>query len=111
MPAPTGAPYILFKTVNGILVKHIVELGKKYSFQLDNGKDGKITMVKFNGIDVTSEVVNNQYTTPVITENSEIYVEYDKNWLIVTKKIQKNKVSLLRNNLRNAHGSKASYLY
>ena len=69
--------YLTVMGVNGVILQQAVETGKTYKYLLDNKKNGKIVAVTFNGEDVTADVIDGKYTTPKITGNSEIYVEYD----------------------------------
>ncbi len=69
--------YLTIKCITGTVVKQCVEIGGVYKYHLDNDKNGKIVVVTFNGKDVTADVIDGNYTTPKITGDSEIYVEYD----------------------------------
>ncbi len=74
---PEEDVYLTIKCITGTIIKQCVKTGETYKYQLNNDKNGKIVTVTFNGEDVTSDVTNGKYTTPKITGNSEIYVEYD----------------------------------
>lgn len=74
---PEEEAYLTIMGVYGVILQQAVETGKTYKYLLDNKKNGKIVSVTFNGEDVTADVTDGKYTTPKITGNSEIYVEYD----------------------------------
>lgn len=60
---------------NGVLTQE-VEKGKEYTFTLATEEGWEIGSIYFNGNDVTSSIVDNKYTTPKISQNSELSVVY-----------------------------------
>ena len=58
-------------------VKLQVESGERVKLYLKATDNWKIHSVSYNGTDVTSQIVNNIYTTPAIYQSSAIYVLYE----------------------------------
>lgn len=56
-----------------------VEKGKSYSFTIIPSEGWEIESISFNGANVTSNIMNNIYTTPAIFSNSELNIIYKQN--------------------------------
>ena len=70
--------YVTIKYADGGVVKQKVEKGQVYEYKIEPADGWHIHSVTFNGIDVTSELSSkNEYKTPTITENSELYVTFE----------------------------------
>lgn len=59
-------------------LKQEIPVGSSTAYQIFPTENWKINTITFNGVDVTSELVDNQYTTPAITENSILSVVFVK---------------------------------
>lgn len=68
--------YITVKQGTGGAVKHVVEMGKAYQFVIEPEANWEINTATFNGNDITWLLNYGQFTTPVITGNSEISVVF-----------------------------------
>lgn len=68
--------YITVKQGTGGAVKYVVEMGKAYQFVIEPEANWEINTATFNGNDITWLLNNGQFTTPVITGNSEISVVF-----------------------------------
>lgn len=68
--------FLTIRQGNAGEMKQVVELGKSYKFLLTQSDDKTIKRVTFNGKDVTDEVTDGWYTTPVINSDSELFVTY-----------------------------------
>ena len=75
---PEDACYVTIRQGEGGTVRQSVKLGEYYSYVFTPDAGWRIHTVSFNGEDVTSLLYNGQYSTPVITENSELSVVYVK---------------------------------
>ena len=71
---PEEACYVTIRQGEGGAVKQSVKLGESYSYVFTPDAGWKIHTVTFNGEDVTSLLYNGQYSTPVITGDSELSV-------------------------------------
>ena len=71
--------FLTIKQGNGGIVKLQVSAGEKCTCHLVplTLETGKLNSVTYNGIDVTNQLVDNTYTTPSITGDSELVVNFD----------------------------------
>lgn len=67
--------FISIKQAGGS-VKEKVELGKCYQYLIEAEEGWEINAISFNGVDVTSQLDQGIYTTPIITGNSELSVVF-----------------------------------
>ena len=67
--------FIAIKQAGGCVKQH-VELGNTYQYTLEAEDGWEINSVSFNGIDVTGQLYNGMYSTPIITGNSELNVVF-----------------------------------
>ena len=56
--------------------KRIMNYGETATHEIVPSENWEINTVTFNGIDVTNEIVDNTFTTPAITEDSELSVVF-----------------------------------
>lgn len=68
--------YLAIKNADNGSVSIVVEKGNAYTTVITPSRGWEVNTVSFNGTDVTSELVGNTYTTPSITEDSEITIVY-----------------------------------
>jgi hypothetical protein len=69
--------YLTIKQGAGRVVKVKVNVGEAYTCYIQPSESAKIISVTFNGTDITSQLVDNSFLTPAITESSELIVNYD----------------------------------
>ena len=69
--------YLTIKQGNGGIVKARLNVGESYNFTVQPTEGAKLLSVLYNGTDVTKQMVENTYTTPAITEDAEMIVNYD----------------------------------
>ena len=63
---------------NNSYVEHEVKVEESYTLKFGTKRQSAIKTLKFNGDDVTEQIKNNTYTTPIIKSDSEITIEYDE---------------------------------
>lgn len=71
-----GVHYITIRTGDGGAVKQSVELGKTYTYVLSADEGWSVNTVTFDGKDMTSLLMDGQFSTPVITGNVELNVVF-----------------------------------
>ena len=69
----------IFQTENDC-TKLQVEKGEKVRLQINAADNWRVQSVSYNGIDVTSELVDGYYTTPEIYKNAELHIVYESNY-------------------------------
>ena len=69
--------YLTIKQSNGGAVKARLNVGESYNFTIQPTEGVKLLSVLYNGTDVTKQLVDNTYTTPAITEDSDLVVNFD----------------------------------
>ena len=69
--------YLTIKQSNGGAVKARLNVGESYNFTIQPTEGVKLLSVLYNGTDVTKQLVENTYTTPAITEDSDLVVNFD----------------------------------
>ena len=83
-------------------MKQSVKLGESYSYVFTPDAGWKIHTVTFNGEDVTSLLYNGQYSTPVITGDSELSVVYVEDTQGISQAVGESPVRVI------AHGQSLS---
>lgn len=71
-----NAIYLTIKHADNGSLKQLVYPNLKYTYIIIPSENWQINTVTFNGIDVTSQVDNDQYTTPAIVENSILNITF-----------------------------------
>lgn len=99
---PEEACYVTIRQGEGGAVKQSVKLGESYSYVFTPDAGWKIHTVTFNGEDVTSLLYNGQYSTPVITGDSELSVVYVEDTQGISQAIGESPVRVI------AHGQSLS---
>lgn len=69
--------YLTIKYTEGVKMKQRVTLGKSYTYKIEPSANKRIKWVKFNGSDVTGQVVNGGYTTPPINNDSMLEICFE----------------------------------
>lgn len=71
----TNPLYLTIKQTNAATIKQEVKAREQYEIAITPSEGWKITNVMFNDYDVTNQVLNNNsYTTPRITQSSELRI-------------------------------------
>ena len=70
------AHYITIRLGDGGVLKQSVEVGNTYVYAVAADEDWEVSTVTFDGKDMTSQLLNGQFSTPVITGNSELNVVF-----------------------------------
>ena len=99
---PEEACYVTIRQGEGGAVKQSVKLGDSYSYVFTPDAGWKIHTVTFNGEDVTSLLYNGQYSTPVITGDSELSVVYVEDTQGISQAVGESPVRVI------AHGQSLS---
>ena len=99
---PEEACYVTIRQGEGGAVKQSVKLGESYSYVFTPDAGWKIHTVTFNGEDVTSLLYNGQYSTPVITGDSELSVVYVEDTQGISQAVGESPVRVI------AHGQSLS---
>ena len=68
---------LAIKQSNGGVVRARLNVGESYNFIIQPTEGVKLLSVLYNGTDVTKQLVENTYTTPAITEDSDLVVNFD----------------------------------
>lgn len=69
--------YLTIKYTEGVKMKQRVTPGKSFTYKIEPTGNKHIKWVKFNGTDVTSQVVNGEYTTPAINNDSMLEISFE----------------------------------
>ena len=73
------AHYITIRMGNGGALKQSVEIGKTYLYVVQPDEGWSVSTVTFNGTNMTSMLIDGQFSTPVIIGNSELNVVFKQN--------------------------------
>ena len=57
--------------------RQAIKAGETYTIYIGSFGDNRVNAVTFNGVDVTEEIVNGNYTTPEITGESVLCISYE----------------------------------
>ena len=93
---PTGVKLTVTSAFHGAL-SFIVEEGKTQSILFTPEENYAIHSVTFNGEEVKESLVENYYTTPVLTQDSELYVAFEI-VVGVTEVVNSDRVKVLATN-------------
>lgn len=96
---PEEACYVTIRQGEGGAVKQSVKLGESYSYVFTPDAGWKIHTVTFNGEDVTSLLYNGQYSTPVITGDSELSVVYVEDTQGISQAVGESPVRVIAHGL------------
>ena len=70
------AHYITIRMGDGGVLKQSVEVGKTYTYAVSADEGWKVNTITFDGKDMTLLLLDGQFSTPVITGNSELNVVF-----------------------------------
>ncbi len=68
--------YITIRMGDGGVQKQLVEVGQTYIYEIKADDGWEVNTVSFDGKDMTSQLLNGQFSTPVITGNAELNVVF-----------------------------------
>ena len=57
--------------------RQAIKAGETYTIYIGSFGDNRVNTVTFNGVDVTEEIINGNYTTPEITGESVLCISYE----------------------------------
>ena len=57
--------------------RQAIKAGETYTIYIGSFGDNRVNAVTFNGVDVTEEIINGNYTTPEITGESVLCISYE----------------------------------
>lgn len=81
------AHYITIRMGEGGVLKQSVEVGKVYTYTVSADKGWSVSTITFDGKDMTSMLMDDQFSTPVITGNSELNVVFKQGDLTDTRSV------------------------
>lgn len=70
------AHYITIRMGDGGVLKQSVEVGQTYTYAVSADEGWEVNTLTFDGKDMTSLLLDGQFSTPVITSNSELNVVF-----------------------------------
>ncbi len=76
-PPVSHAKYLTIKHSENGVVKQKITLGRSYTYKISPVSGQKLTALYFNGVDVTSEIKGDKFTTPVLNDNATLEVEFE----------------------------------
>ena len=71
-----NAHYITIRMGDGGALKQSVELGKTYIYKVEPDEGWAVNTLTFNGEDMTGQLLDGQFSTPVITGDAELNVVF-----------------------------------
>lgn len=75
-PPVNQAKYLSIKHSENGTVKQKITLGRSYTYKISPVDGQKLSALYFNGVDVTSEIKGDKFTTPVLNDNATLEVEF-----------------------------------
>ncbi len=75
-PPIDQAKYLSIKHSENGTVKQKITLGRSYTYKITPVNGQKLSALYFNGVDITSEIKGNKFTTPVLNDNATLEVEF-----------------------------------
>ena len=76
-PPVNHAKYLTIKHSENGAVKQKITLGRSYTYKISPVSGQKLIALYFNGVDVTSEIKDSKFTTPVLNDNATLEVEFE----------------------------------
>ena len=92
---PSDICYLTLRQGEGGVAKQTIGTGQCYGFTFIPDAGWRIHTVSFNGEDVTSQLSDGQYSTPVITGDSELSVVYVKDTEDIGQTVGESSVRVL----------------
>ena len=91
--------------------RQAVKAAETYTIYIGSLGDNKVNTVLFNGVDVTSSIVNGYYTTPEIKGESEISISFESETSVKSMQVDNLKVSGYNGEIRVQNIEKPSDIY
>lgn len=73
-----GISYLTIRQGQGGVLREKIKTGEVYNYSVVPDDGWRIYYVTFNGQDVTSQMIDNSYTTPALTESAVLSVAFEK---------------------------------
>lgn len=94
------AHYITIRMGDGGVMKQSVEVGKVYTYTVNADEGWDISTVTFDGKDMTSLLLNGQFSTPVIIGDVELNVVFKQRGMTPTNSVkEESKVKVSANGM------------
>ena len=91
------AHYITIRMGEGGVLKQMVETGNTYIYMVEADEGWEVNTLTFNGKDMTALLLNGQFSTPVITGNSELNVVFKQRSTEVKERVADTDVKVYVN--------------
>ena len=75
-PPVNQTKYLSIKHSENGTVKQKITLGRSYTYKITPVNGQILSALYFNGVDVTSEIKGDKFTTPVLNDNATLEVEF-----------------------------------
>ena len=69
--------YLTIKYTEGVSMKQRVIPGESYTYKIEPSSGKQIKWVKFDGMDVSSDITDGKYTTPAITSDAMLEICFE----------------------------------
>ena len=107
--------YITIRMGDGGVLKQSVEVGNTYTYAVSADEGWEVSTLTFDGKDMTSLLLDGQFSTPVITGNSELNVVFGEKGNSVKERSEAPKVKVYASNnaitVAGADGNAAVNVY
>ena len=90
--------YITIRMGDGGVLKQSVEVGNTYTYPVSADEGWEVSTLTFDGKDMTSLLMDGQFSTPVITGNSELNVVFREKGSSVEERPEAPKVKVYASN-------------
>ena len=90
--------YITIRMGDGGVLKQSVEVGSTYTYAVSADEGWEVSTITFDGKDMTSLLMDGQFSTPVITGNSELNVVFRQEGNGVKERSEAPKVKVYASN-------------
>ena len=90
--------YITIRMGDGGVLKQSVEVGNTYTYAVSADEGWEVSTLTFDGKDMTSLLLDGQFSTPVITGNSELNVVFGEKGNSVKERSEAPKVKVYASN-------------
>ena len=90
--------YITIRMGDGGVLKQSVEVGNTYTYAVSADEGWEVSTITFDGKDMTSLLLDGQFSTPVITGNSELNVVFGEKGNSVKERSEASNVKVYASN-------------